>query len=219
MNVDTMKASFARSLDSARKSTEPYPHWIMTSIFEAPVVEALVTLPFPVPTLGGVSGKREIHNATRQYFDAENNAKFPVCQALSDVFQAPDTVRFIERACGTDIEGTYVRIEYAQDTNGFWLEPHTDLGVKKFTMLLYLSSEPGHDQLGTDIYVNKETHFGRSPFAPNAAMVFVPSDRTWHGFEPRDIPGVRKSVIINYVTTDWRAREQLAYPTTPVRRA
>jgi hypothetical protein len=28
---------------------------------------------------------------------------------------------------------------------------------------------------------------------------------------------VRKSVIMNYVTDDWRAREQLAYPATPVR--
>jgi len=27
---------------------------------------------------------------------------------------------------------------------------------------------------------------------------------------------VRKSVIINYVTDEWRAREQLAYPTQPV---
>ena len=27
---------------------------------------------------------------------------------------------------------------------------------------------------------------------------------------------VRKTLIINYVTADWRAREQLAYPETPV---
>jgi hypothetical protein len=58
---------------------------------------------------------------------------------------------------------------------------------------------------------------GRSPFQSNAAMVFVPSDITYHGFEPRTIEGVRKSVIINYVTNDWRAREQLAYPETPIK--
>ena len=46
-------------------------------------------------------------------------------------------------------------------------------------------------------------------------MVFVPSDITYHGFEPRTIDGVRKSVIINYVTNEWRAREQLAYPDRP----
>ena len=47
-------------------------------------------------------------------------------------------------------------------------------------------------------------------------MVFVPSDITYHGFEPRPIEGVRNSLIINYVTNEWRAREQLAFPETPI---
>jgi hypothetical protein len=51
----------------------------------------------------------------------------------------------------------------------------------------------------------------------NQALIFVPGDHTWHGFEPRKIDGVRKSVIINYVTHEWRDRSQLAYNTMPVR--
>jgi hypothetical protein len=47
-------------------------------------------------------------------------------------------------------------------------------------------------------------------------MIFVPSKHTWHGFERRPIEGVRRSIIVNYVTNEWRAREQLAYPQTPV---
>ena len=47
-------------------------------------------------------------------------------------------------------------------------------------------------------------------------MMFVPSDITYHGFERRPIEGVRKSLIINYVTDEWRAREQLAFPDTPI---
>ena len=47
-------------------------------------------------------------------------------------------------------------------------------------------------------------------------MVFVPSGITYHGFELRRIEGVRKSVIINYVTNEWRAREQLAFPDKPI---
>ena len=89
--------------------------------------------------------------------------------------------------------------------------------MKKFTCLIYLSDGDGHDQLGTDIYWSKERHFGVSPFKRGAAMVFVPADNTWHGFEKRRIEGVRKSVILNYVTHDWRAREQLSYPDSPVR--
>jgi len=48
--------------------------------------------------------------------------------------------------------------------------------------------------------------------------VFVPSNITYHGIEPRKIAGVRKSVIVNYVTNEWRAREQLAFPERPVER-
>ena len=123
----------------------------------------------------------------------------------------------LAQAFDAPIDDTFLRLEYALDIDGFWLEPHTDLGVKKFTCLIYLSDGPGHDTLGTDIYASKEEHVGRTPFIPNSAMVFVPSDRTWHGFEKRPIEGVRKSLILNYVTHDWRAREQLSYPTTPVR--
>jgi len=83
-------------------------------------------------------------------------------------------------------------------------------------MLLYMSKDPQHRTLGTDIYNEDKTHLGSSPFAPNAAMVFVPSDSTYHGFEKRRIEGVRKSVIINYVTDEWRAREQLAFPDRPL---
>jgi hypothetical protein len=218
MVTEELQAQLFKSFAAAKRSDEPYRHWILNSVFPAAAADALATLPFPVPDLGGVSGKRELHNATRQYFDADNNARHPVCKAVSEVFQSPATVRHIEAATGAEIAGTYVRVEYAQDIDGFWLEPHTDLGVKKFTMLYYLSSDTGHDQLGTDIYWSRERHFGRSPFARNAAMIFIPGDNTWHGFEKRTIPGVRKSVIINYVTTDWRAREQLAYPTTAVTR-
>ncbi len=117
---------------------------------------------------------------------------------------------------GSKLAGTYLRVEYGQDTDGFWLEPHTDLGVKMFTMLLYMSKDAQHRSLGTDIYDRDKKHVGSSPFAPNAAMVFVPSDITYHGFEARKIDGVRKSVIINYVTNEWRAREQLAFPDKPI---
>jgi hypothetical protein len=112
--------------------------------------------------------------------------------------------------------GTYLRIEFAQDIDGFWLEPHTDLGVKVFTMLLYVSKDQRHRDLGTDIYDVQKQHVGRSPFIPNGAMVFIPSNSTYHGFEKRPIEGIRTSLIINYVTDEWRAREQLSFPDEPV---
>jgi hypothetical protein len=173
-------------------------------------------MPFPVAELGGVSGTREAHNPDRVYFAGENLQTFASARATVEAFQDPEVVGLLENAFGGPLAGTYLRIEYAQDTDGFWLKPHTDIGVKMFTMLIYMSDDPRHADLGTDIYADAETHAGRSPFEPNSAMIFVPSKSTWHGFEKRPIHGVRRSIIVNYVTNEWRAREQLAFPETPV---
>ena len=217
--VEAITQGVAASLTAAQRFEEPYRHWIMTEIFDAATVRELSALPFPAPGVDGVSGARELHNDTRQYFDAPNNAQFPVCGRIARAFQTPEMVAVFEQATGAALSGCFLRIEYAQDKDGFWLQPHTDLGVKKLTMLYYLADAPDQETLGTDIYRDKETWAKRSDFTPNEELVFVPSDNTWHGFEPRAISGVRKSVIINYVTDEWRAREQLAYPTTPVRSA
>jgi hypothetical protein len=214
--ADDIVDTFSKSLDASDRFETPYTYWLVKDCFPANVVGVVNDLPFPAPSLGGVSGKREIHNATRKYFDAENREKHAVVQAVSDAFQDERVTGKIAADCGTKLSGSYLRIEYAQDTDSFWLEPHTDLGVKLFTMLLYLSDDEAHADLGTDIYDADKKHFGRSPFMPNAAMVFVPSGITYHGFEPRPIKGVRKSLIINYVTDEWRAREQLAFPDRPI---
>ena len=209
-------ASLLASMDSARRHEQPYRHWFLEKCVPEDAVDPILALPFPAPNLGGISGKRELHNATRKYFDVVNRGKFPVCEAFCQAFQDERVTSRIAGVFGSKLAGTYLRVEYGQDTDGFWLEPHTDLGVKTFTMLLYMSKDPQHRTLGTDIYNEDKTHLGSSPFAPNAAMVFVPSDSTYHGFEKRRIEGVRKSVIINYVTDEWRAREQLAFPDRPL---
>jgi hypothetical protein len=214
--LSTVAVSVLRSLTGRRAFQEPFPHWIVADVFPRDVVDELANLPFAVPDLGGVSGKRELHNSTRTYFDQENIAAHAVCRVVAEAFQAPAVAGLIARAFGTDLDGTYLRIEYAQDTDGFWLEPHSDLGVKRFTMLCYLSDDPRHRDLGTDLYRSRESHFGRVDFVPGTALVFIPAANTWHGFEKRPIAGVRKSLIVNYVTSEWRAREQLSWPTESV---
>ena len=213
---DTVVGALTQSFAAAKKGASPYPHWFVDKCMPDDVIADVLALPFPAPSLGGVSGKREVHNATRKYFDAENMAKFPVCKVFNDALQDTRVTSAVEQTFGTKLAGTYLRVEFAQDTDGFWLEPHTDLGVKSFTFLLYLSTDAQHKGLGTDIYDADKKRVATSPFRSNAAMIFVPSNVTYHGFEPRKIEGVRKSVIINYVTNEWRAREQLAFPDKPI---
>jgi hypothetical protein len=213
---DAIVASLIKSFEAAKRHEQPYRHWFIENCLPQSVVDDVLALPFPAPALDGVSGKREVHNATRKYFDAENMERYEVCRDTNAALQDARVTSTIERVFGIKLKGTYLRVETAQDTNGFWLEPHTDLGVKSFTFLLYMSKDAQHRGLGTDIYDRDKKHVGTSPFVSNGAMIFVPSDITYHGFEARPIVGVRKSVIINYVTNEWRAREQLAYPDAPI---
>lgn len=209
--------AFAASIAARRTFDEPYRHYLIDNVFPADVLNEIADLPFAAPRLDGVSGKRELHNDQRSYFDAAAMARFPAMRWIAEALQSRQVVRLIHDAFGAPLDDTFLRLEYAQDVDGFWLEPHTDLGVKKFTCLIYLSQGPGHDELGTDIYWSKERHYGRSPFKRGGAMIFVPADNTWHGFEKRPIRGLRRSVILNYVTHEWRAREQLSFPQEAVR--
>lgn len=215
-DLKPLLAGLEASLKAAPVIEAPYRHWILADILPEAMARDLAALPFEAPDLHGVSGKRELHNDTRQYFDKANNARYPVCDALARLFQAPETVRVLQQATGADLAGTNVRIEYAVDSDCFWLQPHTDLGVKRITILYYLPDAPDQEDMGTDIYLDEKTWHSRAPFKWNTALVFVPSNNTYHGFERREIPRVRRSVIINYVTQEWKAREQLAYPDQPV---
>ena len=217
INADAVSKSLLASFAAARGNPKPYQHWIVENCLPPAALDAAIALPFAAPALGGISGRREVHNATRKYFDVENRANFPVASAMADALQSETVTRNIEKTFGSKLDGTYLRIEYAQDIDGFWLEPHTDLGVKLFTFLLYLSKDTQHADLGTDIYDAGKKHVGRSPFKPGGAMIFVPSGITYHGFEARKIEGVRKSIIINYVSNEWKAREQLAFPDRPIK--
>ena len=211
-NVNSLLNCFA----NGERTEEPYHHWNLSDCIPTETLDEILALPIAAPELGDVSGRRELHNATRTYFDAENRQKHNCCDVFAEAFQDKQVISAIESTFGVNLDGTYLRIEYVQDTGGFWLEPHTDLGVKSFTMLLYASKDPSHADLGTDIYNAAKEHVGRSPFFSNGALVFVPADDTFHGFERRDINGIRQSIIINYVTSEWRERDQLAFPDTPI---
>lgn len=217
VTVSDIKASVKASIAARRGSDAPYKHYLIDNLFPVAVADELADLPFAAPELHGVSGKRELHNDSRSYFDEANMGRFSVMAKVAEALQSPEIIRLFAEAFDAPLDQTYLRLEYAQDIDGFWLQPHTDLGVKKFTCLIYLSQGPGHERLGTDIYASPEEHVGASPFIRNSAMIFVPGSDTWHGFEKRPIQGVRRSVILNYVTPEWRAREQLSFPDQLIR--
>ena len=46
--------------------------------------------------------------------------------------------------------------------------------------------------------------------AQNKGVIFIPGKNTWHGVGHHPVQGVRKSIIVNYVTSDWRDTWELA---------
>ena len=140
--ADDIVRNFINSIDNAKRADQPYRNWALTACLPADTLDDVLALPFEAPGLDGVSGKRELHNNTRKYFDVDNRKRFPVCEAVAQAFQDQRVTSHIEQVFDTDLAGTYLRMEFAQDIDGFWLEPHSDLGVKVFTCLLYTSPSP-----------------------------------------------------------------------------
>nr|WP_109110874.1 2OG-Fe(II) oxygenase [Azospirillum sp. TSO35-2] len=213
---DAVADRFLRCLEHSRRFDTPYNHWLLSEALPDEAADAIATLPWGAPRVSDTYGKRETNNASRTYFGAENRAHYPVCETVAQAFQSRRVTDAIQKTCDVDLSGTNLRIEYCQDTDGFWLEPHTDIGVKKFTMLIYLSKGPNCAGWGTDVLDETKTVVARAPYAFNEGLIFIPGTNTWHGFEKRPIDGVRKSIIVNYVGPEWRARHELCFPDQPL---
>ncbi|MEM7621221.1 MAG: 2OG-Fe(II) oxygenase [Pseudomonadota bacterium] len=212
---DTISALLA-SIEKSCYHQSPYSHWYLKDCLSNQLAKGLTALPFSAPRMFGISGKRDLRNAVRVFVNQRTQSQYFCLHILARAFQNCRVTDHISGFFGTDLDGTHLRIEYAQDTNGFWSEPHTDIADKVFSMHLYLSDDAGHEALGTDLYDTQKQQISRSPFIPNSAMVFIPSYNTFHGFEKRPVSGTRKSLIINYVRPNWRAKDQLAFPGVPV---
>lgn len=214
--AEALVAHLGKVLDAAEARTSPFRHWLLEDVLPTGVARAAATLPIAPPAIDDTLGKRDTHNATRVFFSVENQKRFPVASELARSFQAPETVRHLEWATGASFRGGSLRIEYCQDTDGFWLEPHTDIGAKLFTMLIYLSDAPEAENWGTDIYDRALRRVGAAPGGFNRGLFFVPGGDTWHGVGKRRFDGIRKTIIVNYVKPEWQARHELAFPDCPV---
>ncbi len=204
--------AFLDSLARARHGSTPYDHWLLDRVLPEEDVAGIEALPFLPPQDAIFSGKRESNNAVRVYFNPENQARFAVCRRIAAGFLDPRVMRAIEETTGATLSGSRLRIEYCQDIEGFWLSPHTDISVKTFSMLIYLSDDPRLKHAGTDIHEGPPDfkHVASAPYGRNLGFIFVPGKNTWHAVGKRPLNGaVRKSLIVNYVTPAWRVTSEL----------
>jgi len=106
---------------------KPFDYWLLEDILPDAVRDAIAELPFSPPDDTIFDGRRETNNTKRIYFTPLNQRRFAVCREVADAFRSYQIVRAIERTTGANLRVGQLRIEYCQDVDGFWLEPHVDI--------------------------------------------------------------------------------------------
>jgi hypothetical protein len=216
VSADEIERQFVRSVRTSLRSDGPYRHWKVQDVFPADLCTGILTMPICPPNLGVTNGTRGSYNYARCFLTPKMRADYPCVQALADALQRPTVARLMADTCEIDVEGSYLRMEYMQDIDGSWLEPHRDIPEKLFSMVIYLFTGPNKADWGTDIYDADKRWVGRSAPDFDSGVIFVPGPATWHGFDKRPIVGVRRLMEINYVRPSWRDRDQLTFPDRPI---
>jgi hypothetical protein len=214
--VDEVARHFGNALREARRDDRPYRHWLLDNVLPESMCIGILTLPIAPPIIDDCGGVRDLHNDKRCFFTPALRSDFPACEVLAEAMQRPELARLFQDTCGIAVEGGYLRMEYIQDTDGAWLEPHRDIKEKLFSMVIYFCTGPEAKDWGTDIYDDQRRWVGRSAATFNSAVIFVAGPATWHGFDKRPINGVRRLMEINYVHPSWRDRDQLCFPDRPI---
>lgn len=212
----TVAEHFKTRLAAAKRDDWPYRHWNLQDVYPEALCSGILALPIDPPRLGKTDGTRGAYNDKRCFFTPEMRKTYAACTALCDALQRPDVAKQVGETCEVEVEGSYLRMEYIQDVDGAWLEPHHDIPEKLFSMVIYLCLGPEAPGWGTDIYDSDRKWVARASAEFDSAVIFIPGENTWHGFEPRTIVGVRRLMEINYVRPSWRDREQLAFPDRPI---
>ncbi|HEY7670075.1 MAG TPA: 2OG-Fe(II) oxygenase [Hyphomicrobium sp.] len=212
LTINPVAESFLACLARAKHVTEPFDYWLLDGALPEGDVDAIANLPIATPKEVVFNGRRETNNSSRMFFGKEAQEQYPVCRRVVEGFKDPRVIGEIEAETGASLSGTRLRVEYCQDAPGFWLEPHTDIAVKKFTMLVYLLDDPALKMAGTDVYEGPPDYkyVTTAPYGRNLGLIFIPGKNTWHGVGHHPLEALRKSIIINYVTPDWRDTFELA---------
>jgi len=213
--ADVVAEHFINALSEASRKDTPYRHWTISNVLPEVMCTGILTLPVAPPVLGDTDGTRDTYNGTRGFFTPQMREDFPACRLLCDALQSREVARQCEQTFDINAQGGFLRIEYIQDTDGAWLEPHRDIPDKLFSMVIYLCTGPEARNWGTDIYDDNRQWIGRSTADFNTAVTFIAGPNTWHGFDRRQIKGVRRLMEINYVK-NWLDRDQLAFPDRPI---
>lgn len=214
MNIGNSDAGqiVRHSIEHASEFEWPYQHWFLNNVLPDFVCDSLIEwMPDARVISGDIQGRRANNNQNRVFVNPEKQQEDQRCAALAQAFESQETRDLFSKMTGADLSDTWLRLELCLDKEGFWLEHHTDIGAKKLSFLLSLSLGEGAESWGTDLMNAQGEYLARSPGTFNSAFLFIPGNDTWHGYQKRPMSGIRRTLIVNYVDKNWRAKHELAF--------
>jgi len=207
------QTAFANSLGEATARDFPYPHWLLAGALPLDLAWSLASLPLgrlPSSVLGDPCPTTY---DTRPITWRETQT-FAACRVLAETFQCSATVSLVARSAGIDLRDCRLKITLAQAVDGYECPPRTRCGEARFTLMIALDAD-GQSNLGPDIYFESGDWASQAPWRAGDALAFAPCERSWHGFEPRMIRGVRTSLVVDYVPTLQAVTADLPFPRNP----
>ena len=121
---------FRKVLKGCTVKEEYYRRWVLKDTLPESLCVGVLVLPIQPPFIDECGGVRDLNknNQKRSFFTPKLQEDFPAVKAFAEAFQRPAVARaFSETLSIPEIDGSYLRIEYIQDTDGAWLEPHRDI--------------------------------------------------------------------------------------------
>lgn len=178
----------SRSLSRRTVYQHPFRHWVLTESLPPDVLDSIVEIPFEAPSTKSLVGTQRSELEDRFFFSPTNRSLFPVCDDVAWAFQSKKVSQFIEKRADIKLTNTRLRIEYTQDCDGYYLEPHTDsIDPKRSTLVVTLPRALHLEAIGTDLYDNDHIYVSTQPRTISGGLAFVPSSQTWHGFAKKPI--------------------------------
>lgn len=151
-----------------------------------------------------ISGKREHNTATRTFVNI--NSPNELCHVFRK-FDERKMRKFFSKLTNVDCSTGRLRVEIINDNAGAYLEEHIDIKEKLITFQIYVNE--GDENWGTTIYSDWDTEYTTVPFVVNTGWLTHKNADIIHGVKQHSVTGKRHSVIINYISGNWRDTDQL----------
>lgn len=179
-------------------SSLPFTHYIVKRVFCEKELSEIQKIDLKLHS-EKLDGERS-SNQNRFFITQSNINDNFVFKRIIDYFKRDSVISMFEKESGRTIKGNYLRVEFLEDKESSWLEPHRDIEEKLLSLIIYLNDSNESEENGTSLYDENKEKVKTVPFINNSGFYFFAGTNTWHGLEPVKIKKSRKAVMINYCT-------------------